>query len=327
MKNLTTSNWSPRVLRGAALVVAAVCAAVAIAQPAARGTVVVYPTVFDKTGTDTSRKAAETALKEVFQKGGFKLVNSDIAASTWKANGFRIPTSSRPPSSNDLALLARLTGADYAVTTHVSFHTRSIWVNLGPKTVSDCHMVTTIVDAKSGTVVFESDVTGRSDEKSDTLRVIGALLISPLTTAISGGPKTPQETRAGQIAAARSLADFVTVKSEALPFVGSWQWVRFDGMDDRIIQVDDPSKYVLTISADGTFSGRVDTNRINGKYSAEGAAISFNNVVSTKVAVPAGSLHDRFLQGLSDTASYVMRDNTLYLALKIDAGIMVFKRL
>jgi heat shock protein HslJ len=300
-------------------------AMVASAQPAARGTIVVYPTVFDKSGTDTSRKAAEAALKEVLKKGGFKLVASETAAAKWRSNGLRVPTSERPPSSQDLAKVGRLVSADFAVTTHVSFHTRSIWVNLGPKTISDCHMVTTIVDSKSGKVVYEGDATGRSDEKSDTLRVLGALLISPLTTAISGGPKTPQETRAAQIAAARSLEQFVKVKADA-PYVGTWQWIRFDGMDDRVIQVDDPAKYVLTFSADGTVSGRADTNRFNGKYSVKDAALRFSGIASTKVAVPAGSLHDKFLQGLNDTASYVMRDGMLYLALKVDAGIMVFKR-
>jgi hypothetical protein len=35
--------------------------------------------------------------------------------------------------------------------------------------------------------------------------------VTPLVSAVSGGPKTPHETRAAQIAAARALEKFVTV--------------------------------------------------------------------------------------------------------------------
>jgi hypothetical protein len=186
-------------------------ATIALAQPADRGSAVVYPTVFDQSGTKTSRAAAETALNDILKKGGFKLQDSQVAARVWKAKGMRTPTSTRPQSTSDLTELGKAIGVRYVVATTVSFHTRSIWVNLGPKTVSTCSFVTTIVDSKTGKVVHEADTEGRSDEKSDTLKVVGSLLVTPLVSAVSGGPKTPYETRAAQIAAARALEKFVTV--------------------------------------------------------------------------------------------------------------------
>ena len=186
-------------------------AAVSHAQPTDRGSIVVYPTVFDQSGTKTSRASAETALNDILKKGGFKVLDSSVAARVWKAKGLRTPTATRPPSTADLTELGKAIGVRYVVATTVSFHTRSIWVNLGPKTISTASFATSIIDSKTGKVVHEADTEGRSDEKSDTLKVVGSLLITPLVSAVSGGPKTPHETRAAQIAAARALEKFVTV--------------------------------------------------------------------------------------------------------------------
>ena len=186
-------------------------AATAFSQPMDRGSIVVYPTVFDQSGTKTSRASAETALNDILKKGGFKVLDSSVAARVWKAKGLRTPTTTRPPSTADLTELGKAIGVRYVVATTVSFHTRSIWVNLGPKTISTASFATSIIDSRTGKVVHEADTEGRSDEKSDTLKVVGSLLVTPLVSAISGGPKTPHETRAAQIAAARALEKFVTV--------------------------------------------------------------------------------------------------------------------
>lgn len=319
-------NFFHGILRCSSLVCLALSANVAIGQVASRGTIVVYPTVFDKSGTVTSRNIAEASLKEVLKVSGFKLIDSSIAARAWQSSGIRVPTSTRPPLAKDLTKVGRIAGAQYVVTAQVSFHTRSIWVNLGPKTVSDCHIVATIVDSKSGKVVHEADVSGRSDEKSDNLKVLGSLFLTPLITAVNGGPKTPQESRAGRIAAARSLEDFVRVDVATMGYMGTWQWIRFDGMDDNVIKVKDSSRFVLTLANDGTASGIVDSNRFKGTYSVSGASLKFGELATTKVAVAPDSLQDKFLDGLKNASSYILRDGMLYIALRVDGGIMVFRR-
>lgn len=195
-------------LMAAALLIGAATAA---AQAASRGSVVVYPVVYDKSGTDTSRAKAKEAMNEIFTKGGFKVLAESGAASAWRAKKFSTPTITRPPSKDNLVSLGKAVGAKYVCSASVTFHTRSIWVNLGPKTVSTCHVTLTIVDSQTGKIVHEADAEGRSDEKSDNLKIAGAILISPLVTAVSGGPKTPQESRAAQIATARALEKFIIV--------------------------------------------------------------------------------------------------------------------
>ncbi len=187
-------------------------ASASFAQAESRGSIAVYPVVFDKSGTETSRAKAKEAMSEIFRKGGFKLLSDSKAATAWRGTGFRTPTISRPPTTRQLSQFGRAAGVRYVCTSQVTFHTRSIWVNLGPKTISNCAISVTIVDTRSGKIAYEGNGEGRSDEKSDGLKVAGAILISPFVTAISGGPKTPRESRAAQIASSRALEQFIVVK-------------------------------------------------------------------------------------------------------------------
>lgn len=185
-------------------------AAQAFGQPS-RGTVAIYPVLFDSSGTDTSRQKTEDALYEVFKKGGFKVISEGASAAAWKKQGLKAPTYTRAPSVPQLVKFGNSAGARYVVMAQINYRTRSIWVNLGPKTISSCDISVTIIDTQKGDITYEADASGRSDEKSDPLKVAGALLISPLVTAVSGGPKTPQESRAGQIAVAKALEKFIVV--------------------------------------------------------------------------------------------------------------------
>jgi len=91
----------------------------------------------------------------------------------------------------------------------VSWHTRSIWVKLGPKTISTATVNVYVVDVFTGTNVYEKhDVEGRSDEKDGALKIAGDILLTPLVSAVSGGPAAPREERALQIAMSRALYDW-----------------------------------------------------------------------------------------------------------------------
>ncbi len=194
------------------LAVATLGSGVVTAQAPSRGSIAVFPMIYDQSGTDTSRAKAADALAEIFTKGGFKLVKPADPLKSWRGMGFRVPTMARPATVEQLVSFGRAVGVRYVCTASVTFHTRSIWVNLGPKTISSCHMNVTIVDTRTGAVTYEAEGDGRSDEKSDKLKVAAALLVTPLVTAVSGGPKTPQETRAAQIAASVALEKFVVVE-------------------------------------------------------------------------------------------------------------------
>ncbi|MCE9558916.1 MAG: hypothetical protein K8R88_08185 [Armatimonadetes bacterium] len=153
--------------------------------------VTVYPWRFTN-GTGTARITATSTVQEILEKKGLDFVKGSGASRS-------------KPSNAALGQFAKRAGAQYAISGSTSWHTRSIWVGAGPKTISTATVNLVIVNT-SGKVVFSrSGVRGRSDEKENTLKVIGAVLVTPLITGVSGGPKTPREQRAVQIALARAL--------------------------------------------------------------------------------------------------------------------------
>jgi len=196
-------------LRIATLPLVAACLLTALpahagAQKSHKGTAVAFPWAFQK-GTDTARTTAATTVAEIAQKAGYDVVASDKAASAWNDSKLKLPAYGTTPSSTVLKKFGRATGADVVLYGSVKWHTRSIWVNAGPKTISTATVTVYAYDVKSGKVTYKrSGLEGRSDEKTDGLKVAGAILISPLVTAVSGGPATPQEQRAVQIALARA---------------------------------------------------------------------------------------------------------------------------
>jgi hypothetical protein len=181
------------------------------AQDREKGTVAVYPIIFNhNSGDETSRKTAIGAIDESLQKGGYTLISSRVAANTWRRLGLPMATAEEPARRTDLVRLGTELKARYVVSAVVLFHTRSIWVDLGPRTVSSATVDIVITDVNDDKTVYSrTDVTGRSDEKFDLAKAGADLLITPLVTIVSGGPKTPHEQRAVQIAVAKAMRDWV----------------------------------------------------------------------------------------------------------------------
>jgi hypothetical protein len=176
-----------------------------------RGTAVVYPVVFTRnSGDDTSRKTAVRSIEESLQKAGYTIVSGRVAAGAWRRLGSPMPTADDPARRSDLVKLGSTLKARYVVSAIVDFHSRSIWVDLGPRTVSSATVDIVITDVdQDKTIYSRQDVTGRSDEKFDLAKAGADLLITPLVTIVSGGPKTPHEQRAVQIAVAKAMHDWV----------------------------------------------------------------------------------------------------------------------
>jgi hypothetical protein len=188
----------------AALMIYATSLPLARAQETARGTIVVYPVVFSRnSGTVTSRKTGVEAIKQVLQKAGYTLISSTVAANTWRRLGLPMPMTDRPATLSDLVRFGKAVKAQYVVAPVFDFNSRSIWVDLGPRTVSTATVDIIITDVAHEKATYtREDVSGRSDEKFDATLAGGVIL--------SGGPKTPHEQRAVQIAVAKALRDWVT---------------------------------------------------------------------------------------------------------------------
>jgi len=91
----------------------------------------------------------------------------------------------------------------------VKWHTRSIWVGTGPKTISTAMIDLYIFNAETGTITYEKKSDGRSDEKESLLKDVGDVILTPFITVVSGGPATPREQRAAQIAIGRAFGPWV----------------------------------------------------------------------------------------------------------------------
>jgi para-nitrobenzyl esterase len=106
----------------------------------------------------------------------------------------------------------------------------------------------------------------------------------------------------------------------------TWQLVRFQGGDDKVLTPDDRSKYTLTFAADGRVSGRIDCNRATGAWkSSEKGRLEFGPMAVTRAMCPPGSLHDQIVKQLPFVRSYVIRDGKLFLSLMADGGIYEFE--
>ncbi len=99
---------------------------------------------------------------------------------------------------------------DWVLSGSADWHSRSIWIALGPKTKSTCKINVRIVDVKNKEVVLDvQNLQMDSTAKEDTLSTFGSLFISSFFTILSGGPKTPHEIKAVQLGIVKSLQPWI----------------------------------------------------------------------------------------------------------------------
>lgn len=174
-----------------------------------KGIAVSYPWTFTK-GTGTARTTAAEASMEIGQRADYAMIPMDVAAAAWKSGNFRTPTRGNLPSRTTLQAFGKKLKAKRVMYGEIAWHTRSIWVNAGPKTISTATVNVYVLDVNSGRVVFKrTNVKGRSDERTSGYKVAAAILFTPLVTAVSGGPATPREQRAVQIALGNAYSNWV----------------------------------------------------------------------------------------------------------------------
>jgi para-nitrobenzyl esterase len=106
----------------------------------------------------------------------------------------------------------------------------------------------------------------------------------------------------------------------------SWQLVRFQGSDDKVLTPDDSAKYTIAFGTDGSVSARVDCNRGRGTWKSSGPnQLQFGPLALTRAACPPGSLHDRIVKDWEFVRSYTLKNGHLFLALMADGGIYEFE--
>lgn len=106
----------------------------------------------------------------------------------------------------------------------------------------------------------------------------------------------------------------------------SWQLVKFEGGDGKVLTPDDRAKYTIAFEADGMVAARVDCNRGRGTWKSDGSStIAFGPLALTRALCPPGLLHDQIARQWGNIRSYVIRDGHLFLSLMADGGIYEFE--
>ena len=105
----------------------------------------------------------------------------------------------------------------------------------------------------------------------------------------------------------------------------SWQLVKFQSSDDKLLTPDDPAKYTIAFGTDGNVSARIDCNRGRGSWKSPGPnQLQYGPLALTRAICPPGSMHDRIVKDWEFVRSYTLKDGHLFLALMADGGIYEF---
>jgi len=136
-----------------------------------------------------------------------------------------------------------------------------------------------------------------------------------------------------QLLAALLLPIACSVRTPAPPQNGgaglggtSWQLIKFQSSDGKMLTPDDPAKYTIAFGTDGNVSARIDCNRGRGSWRSSGPnQLQFGPLALTRAMCPPGSLHDRMVKDWEFVRSYTLKDRHLFLALMADGGIYEFE--
>ena len=102
----------------------------------------------------------------------------------------------------------------------------------------------------------------------------------------------------------------------------SWQLVRFQGGDGKVLTPDDRSKYTLAFNADGRVAARLDCNRGTGSWKSAGQGqLELGPMAVTRAMCAPGSIDHEISKRLFYVRSYVMKDGRLFLSMMADGGV------
>lgn len=126
-----------------------------------------------------------------------------------------------------------------------------------------------------------------------------------------------------------ALAESQPAAAESQPAAGGelagthWELLEIQSMDDTAWKPNDPSRYTLTLEADGNAYMQLDCNRGRGGWSSTGSGqIAFKPVASTNALCQDDGLGERFAAQFEFVRSYVFRDGHLFLATLADGAII-----
>ncbi|MCX6361605.1 MAG: hypothetical protein NT029_17515 [Armatimonadetes bacterium] len=169
-------------------------------------------------GTDGARKTAKDFLTDILVKVRVDRLSDVKTVAAWQeTNQTEFAPSPQMPTAAQMLRVGQKMGVDWVMAGSAAWHSRSVWVSLGPKTKSTCAVTVRIVDVKRQEVALDvKDLKMDSTAKEDTLKALGTVFISGLFTMVSGGPKTPHEQRAATLGIAKALEPWLAQHLKAI---------------------------------------------------------------------------------------------------------------
>lgn len=105
-----------------------------------------------------------------------------------------------------------------------------------------------------------------------------------------------------------------------------WRLVEIRPAGGSVLPVAEPEKYTLLFTADGSFSGQLDCNRMKGQYELDGDKLVFGPIATTMAFCPADDVIGPYTEALNSAASYALRDGKLIVAYGPGAGELVYEK-
>jgi heat shock protein HslJ len=102
-----------------------------------------------------------------------------------------------------------------------------------------------------------------------------------------------------------------------------WVWQDTQLANGTRVVPDVVGRYAIEFQPGGVVNVRADCNRGSGKYTQNGAQLTFGSIALTKVMCPPGSRDGEFIKGLGSVSEQSLRGNDLVLTLR-DASSMRF---
>lgn len=128
------------------------------------------------------------------------MIDPVVSRNTWLSltsnpwvETFEEPGQQAPvPPPKVLLEFGKAVGADYVCAGRVSWHVRSVWVGLGPKTKARALVDCRVIDVAKGEVLLDAlEFSSDSTRAEKWYESAAALLVTWGVTLFSGGPKTP----------------------------------------------------------------------------------------------------------------------------------------
>ncbi len=165
-----------------------------------------------------------------------------------------------------------------------------------------------------------------SDEFLKDLSEVGSYKVQGDTlsmTTVNGTMTLIAGQAAGQVPATPSGAQQPSTAGPAASLEGpTWNWIKTEYGNGSVTTAPDPTKYTLKFEPPSHFVFVSDCNNGSGSYTLNGPTLTMHVEGMTRAFCPPPS--DEYVKLLDQVASYKIEGSTLFLALKMDAGIMTF---